>query len=304
MSGETWRRDALGSSDAPALVGVDPFRTAGDVWAEKTGRYQPPPTPESVDARQLGDVLEPLLLGAVERRLRLPRPTARRLFYRHPELPLAASVDGLALDREPPLLIEAKTAGLLGPSPLLAAYGDDRTDEVPDSVVVQVHHQLAVLDAQPELARRIGVAVVPALLGGRGFRCYVVPREQALVDELAALEADWWARYVVADVCPPAEPPSLGVLKTFRRRADAPVVLLDEQTVGDWLAARDALRAAETAEETAKRRIILALGDGELGACSLGRVSYKASARSEYTVAAQTVRALRFSPAKRAGKGA
>lgn len=33
----TDRRTYIGSTDAPAIVGVHPYRTPWDVWADKTG---------------------------------------------------------------------------------------------------------------------------------------------------------------------------------------------------------------------------------------------------------------------------
>jgi predicted phage-related endonuclease len=287
MADAPWRIDSLGASDAPAIVGVDPFKNAADVWAIKTRRLSVDDA--DGDATALGQAIAPVLLATVERRLGVS--LASELFYRHPDAPLAATIDGLALDAG--VLVEAKSCALLGPSRLLAAYGDDGTDEVPDSVLVQVHHQLAVLDAQPDLPP-IRTIVVPALLGGRGLRVYRLVRDQALIDELVALETDWWQRHVVADRCPPDEPPSLPTLRALVRRPELPAVPLDPATVAAWLQTKEELKTATAAEETARRQVLAALGDGERGTCALGRVSYTATARAAYQVAAQTVRTLRF----------
>jgi predicted phage-related endonuclease len=295
MTGDTpWRNDTLGASDAAAVVGVDPFRGPGDVWAEKTGRLPADDADRDAgDAAALGQAIAPVLLATVERRLRVS--LARELFYRHPDAPLAATIDGIALDAG--VLVEAKTCGLLGPSPLLAAYGDDGTDQVPDSVLIQVQHQLAVLDAQPDVPP-IRTIVVPALLGGRGLRVYRLVRDQALVDELVALETDWWQRHVVADSYPRDDLPSLPTLRALRRRADLPAVPLDPPTVAAWLQAKEELKAATAAEEVARRHVLAALGDAERGVCAAGRLSYFAHERAAYTVAAQKVRTLRFTAAR------
>src|SRR5262245_53012054 len=171
MSDLLWRRDVLGASDAPAVVGVDPWRTAGDLWAEKTGRLPVEDAAEHpIGPRALGTALEPLLLRAAAQRLGVP--LAPQVWCRHPTLPLGASVDGLALTT-PPVLVEAKTCGILNrPAQLLTAYGDDETDEVPESVLIQVTHALVVLATRPDLPP-IRDALVVALLGdGRGLRFY------------------------------------------------------------------------------------------------------------------------------------
>jgi len=296
-----WRRTALGASDAPALVGVDPYRSAGDVWAEKTGRYVHQ-ADDAGDAAKIGSALEPVLLDIVQ--ARLGRLLARQVFYRHPELPLAASVDGVALDGDPGVLVEAKTAGLLSASaPLVAAYGDEGSDEVPQSVTIQVAHQLAVLDAQPDVPHVTDV-FVPALLGGRGFHCYHLRRDDDLMAELVQWETEWWERHVVGDRCPPDDPPSLPVLRAFRRRADAPAVPLDEATVAAWLAARDAKRQAEDAEDAARRNLVVLLDDAEAGECALGRVSYRAAHYAEHLVKAHDRRTLRFHAPRATGRAA
>jgi predicted phage-related endonuclease len=291
MTDYAWRRDALGGSDAAALVGVDHYKTAGDIWAEKTGRVPiQDGDPTGLDARVLGSTLEPLLLDALERRLN--RTMARQVWYRHPSAPMACSVDGIALDA-PAFLADSKTAGLLGPaSPLLSAYGDDGTDDVPESVAIQVHHSFAVLDAQPDVPR-ITEAWIPALLGGRGFRCYRIVRDDALVRELLNLEADWWDRYVVGDCCPPDDPPSLPTLRAMRRRAEIPARALDPVLVGEWLQAKAVKQQAEQFEETCRRFVVANLGDGEVGDCVHGHVTYFESNRAGYTVKPTRVRTLR-----------
>src|SRR5262249_57489801 len=95
-----------------------------------------------------GRAPEPLLLTAAERRLGVP--LARQVWYRHPTAPLGVSVDGLALELPTPVLVEAKTCGIVNrPSVLLHAYGDAESDEVPESVLIQIHPPLTVPTAHP-----------------------------------------------------------------------------------------------------------------------------------------------------------
>jgi predicted phage-related endonuclease len=301
MSDQPWRQDALGASDAPALVGVDHWRTAGDVWAEKTGRLpagEDPSTRGSLDVRALGSAIEPMLLDVATHRLGL-RDVSRQVWYQHPEHPLACSVDGLdvATPKFPGgVLLEAKTVGLLGWSPTIDEYGEPGTDEVPEAVNVQVHHCFAVLDAQPHL-QPVRLAFVVALLGGRGVQLYRIERDDQLVTELLAHEVEWWNDHVLTDRCPPAELPSLQTLKRLRRQPDAPAVPVDPDTVQLWLDTKAARKNAEKAEEEAHRLVLMALGDSEQGRCSLGTLTYRATHRAAYEVPAQTVRTLRFKAA-------
>ena len=285
-----WRRDTLGGSDAPALVGVDPFKTAGDIWCEKTGRLPVFPDEDSpLDPRSLGKAIGPLLVAYAAR----GRPVAPEVWYQHPSAPMACSVDGLCVDDG--LLIEAKTTGLLGhiPEQYAHAYGEDGTDEVPEAVQVQVHHAFAVLDAQPNLPP-IRMALVPALIGGRGIRCYRIERNDALVADLVHLERAWWEDYVVADRCPADDPPSLETLRHMLRRSDAPPRVVDTTFVAEWLQAKAILKRATENEETLRRLILAELGDAEVGECDLGRLTYRPVHRAAYMVAASVYRSLRF----------
>jgi predicted phage-related endonuclease len=289
-----WRRDALGSSDAPAILGIDPWRTPGDVWAEKTGRL--PAVDQDDEPQAFGKALEPVLLTRAERRLRVP--VARQVWYHHPDAPLACSVDGLALMADPPVLLEAKTCGLLNrPASLLAAYGDNETDEVPPSVLVQVTHQFVVLNAQPDLPP-IQDALVCALLGdGRGFRFYWLRFDRDLGAELLEDERTFWERHVLEDRRPP-DAPSLETLKRMTRRPELAAVPVDPDAVAAWLRAKQERDRAEKAEEALKRDVIAALGDAEAGVCALGTMTYRAVERKGYTVDPQTVRQFRFKATK------
>jgi predicted phage-related endonuclease len=290
-----WRRDVLGASDAPAIVGVDPFRTAGDLWAEKTGRIASGGEEDRspVNPRALGSALEPLLLHAAG--LELGVPLAQQVWYRHPDAPLGCSVDGIALDATPPTLVEAKTCGILNrPARLLADYGDDGTDEIPDSVLIQVHHELIVLAQQPNLPPIRDVLVMALLGDGRGLRRYRVRFDPALAEELLGAELRFWQDHVVADQPPRDEPPSLATLKAWRRRPELPAVPIDRVIMSEWLEARAVAKQAAQNEETIRRMLLAELGDAEAGVCEHGRITYLANERKGYSVAPATVRTLRY----------
>jgi len=301
MGNEPWRRDCIGSSDAPAIAGEDPFRTAGDVWAEKTGRIPASDSEENgshatLSPLSLGSVIGPLLVNYAARMI--DRPVAGEVWYRHPTAPLACSVDGISLD-EPGVLIEAKTTGIIAPVPpqYASAYGEDGTDEVPYSVTIQVHHAFAVLEAQPNIPP-IRQALVPVLIGGRGVRCYRIQRDEKLVRDLYALETVWWEDYVVGDRCPPDDPPSLATLKRFERQPDLTPVRLDPVYVAELMQATDVHKQAGQNKEYLQRLVLTQLGDAELGECEIEgvpyRVTYKPTHRVGYFVEPTTFRTLRI----------
>ena len=55
----------IGGSEAGAVCGVDPFRSAVRVWLEKTGRAEPV---EDTEAMAWGRALEPVIVAELKRR--------------------------------------------------------------------------------------------------------------------------------------------------------------------------------------------------------------------------------------------
>jgi predicted phage-related endonuclease len=290
------RQRYLGSSDAPALAGVDPFgRNQVDVWLDKTGRLEPrrQPRGEMNSPRIVGTYLEPSILSWVEDVLKVR--LARDQFKVHANGIMCANFDALALAATPPAVVEAKTAGMFGKPSYFDDFGEPGTDEVPDHVLVQVHHQLAVAETQNDLPQ-IDLVLVPVLLVSRGFVLYRVPRNQELVESIVQLEEDFWGRYVATNT----EPPDLPSLDSVRRILRKPglTVEVERALVDGWLWAKEGRKLAEEQEEKAAASLLAALGEAESGTCEAGSVTYKQQTRKAYEVPESTFRVLRFSKPK------
>ena len=99
------RMNRLGASDMSAILGLNKYATAADVWALKTGRVLPFGGNE---ATRLGDALEPVILDHAEADLddtlkRNVEVTATGCAF-----PMVATLDGQSSAGLP---VEAKTAG-------------------------------------------------------------------------------------------------------------------------------------------------------------------------------------------------
>jgi len=151
------RRNHIGASDMAAIMGLSPWRTPYDVWAEKTGRLVDEADPDN-EVMALGTLLE---TGVLDFAGSVLGPIRRNQFRKHPSLPIGGHLDAIRVGTNEP--VEAKTAGLLGP--LREPWGDEGTDHVPDRILIQVHTQCLAL-APVEVER----AYVAALLGGQGLR--------------------------------------------------------------------------------------------------------------------------------------
>lgn len=171
------RRHGIGGSDVAAMMGLSPYRTPYETWAEKSGLIESPDISDKPSV-MWGNILEPVI-GDHYKSLH-PDRTVKRLnaVCRSKERPWAqASLDYEVKD--PDLgwgILEIKTAG---------ARSADQWDEgVPLYYLTQVTHYMSVT-GRP-------FADVAVLIGGNDYREYRVMRDEddiRAVDE--AVDAFW-----------------------------------------------------------------------------------------------------------------
>ncbi len=246
------RRHAIGSSDAPSVVGVDPFKTAYETWASKALDLMPAAEDPS-EALEIGNMVEEGLVAWAEREI--GRPVLRGVSLSLlPGLPLACNLDGITEDRT--VLVEAKSSSY---DP--GSFGEQQTDAVPDRIIVQVHQAMIV---EP----RIQLALVPVLTvhAGRLRRAmFRVERNNDLAEILLGKLVDFWHRYVETKTPPPLEgPPPLEILKRIRRQPGS-VAIVPAELVNGWDEARQIRLAAEKEEQARFAAVLAEMGDAEAG---------------------------------------
>jgi predicted phage-related endonuclease len=230
------RRIGLGASEAGGVLGVSPYMTASDVWLDKVGLgVGRADSPAMTAGRQLERPI--LRMAGVAATIPFHHNGQTFAHPRWPEVPLFATPDGFGPRRR--VLAEVKLVG--------HRYAD-WSDGPPEYVRAQVAVQLACI---PGASR----AVVAALIGS-DLRTYTVERDPAAEDKLVNDLVDWWYRYVVPEVAPPAETPAsawrlmkaTAAVEGRQTRIAAP----DEQRLGAELLAN--IRA--TAELEARADVI------------------------------------------------
>ncbi len=246
------RRSGIGGTDAAAILGQSKYRTALDVWLEKTRD----------PARQ-----EKALTGAMDWGTRLEAPiadayadrTGRTLWnpeglVRHPEHPfIIGSPDRLVEGERRG--VEIKTAGHFA----AADFGEPGTDEVPLGYLVQCVHYMAItgFDAW-DLA---------VLIGGQDFRVYTIRRDVELEQRILARLVDWWHTHVVAGERPPLDATDSTTEYLSRRypRSTGEALLPATQDAEVWARrlslARTARKDAELEEVLAENNLKDLIGD-------------------------------------------
>ena len=275
MPREEWlniRRKGIGSSDAAAAVGLNPYKSALELWMEKTGR-DVALARDDVDDESTptywGNILEPIVALHYARRSghRVRRINA---VLQHPDPKLdwmLANIDREVIGSNEVQILECKTAGINGVR--LWKGG------VPEYVRIQVMHQLAVTGKQ--------AADVAVLLGGQNLEIHRIERDEADIQDLIEKERQFW-HYVVMDTPPPADgsPSSDRALRTLHPNDDGQRLDFrhDAQlsaTFQELLEVREVIAAQEKRESTLKQTLQQAMGDASLAMFELGSVSWKKS---------------------------
>lgn len=261
------RTKYIGSSDIPAILGVDKYRNASDVWLAKTGRLELSET----DSRpaDLGNRLEQPLVQIVADQLEQPVEFDRRW---HRAEVLSAQTDGWLIDAERP--IEAKALGLFNPMFDTSEWGREGTDEVPFRILAQVSFSLLVTGAD--------LAYVSALLGGGlGHRVYEIPRHEGLIAEIEDRALTFWHDHVLADV-KPAEVPSIATVREVTREPGR-AVEIPEDMPDRWEAIADQEKLIRDAKDRLKAEILDAMGDAEQGVTPFGSFTFTPDKRGRRT---------------------
>jgi putative phage-type endonuclease len=192
------RRQGIGGSDAPALVGADPHHTAWQVWLDKVGRGDDTLTEDQAEWIEFGHEMEAVIARVWARREHIPGRVSRCGMLAHPGRPwMRVNVDRLVSDCGAglgPCLLECKNR-TAWQSAQWSRTGN--TDEVPDAPVIQVQHALMVTGrSHGHLA---------AVIGGNQLRSYVIPADEILQKTLAE-EEDWfWHQHVLTGEPPPID---------------------------------------------------------------------------------------------------
>lgn len=277
------RRNAIGASDVAAILGLNPWCSAWDVWASKRGIVE---DWEGSEATDLGNKFERVVLDVAEKDLGELRRNVR---IKHPSLPVAATLDAQVVSSTEP--VEGKTTGLVGP--VYGEWGDKGSDVVPETYLVQAHTQLLCVPSA-------SVCHVYALIGGRGVVPYAVPRSDSTCEMLGNILSDWWHKHVINGVEPSRELASFEVVKRLRKVPNKIIVMPEglDDLVDKRAILKEEIKEREEQIEQIEKTLLLDLGDAEEGVFMSGRsISYYQQHRKGFTVEPSDFRVMRIKKA-------
>lgn len=196
------RKTYIGGSDIGAIVGINKYKTALDIYLDKTGEDI---HEDSNSAMRWGNLLEDSIAKAYA------EDTGQFVYeeknvIRHEKYPfLAANIDRWVGDKPYILvdrwvdnkkyILECKTAGLM----MAKEWGEVGTDQVPESYLCQVAWYSAITGVP-----KVDIAV---LIGGSDFRIYTYMKNQEFEDKLITIGKNFWLNHVQKRI--PPEPSNL-----------------------------------------------------------------------------------------------
>ena len=277
------RRTGIGGSDAAAIMGVSPWRSAYALWAEKTGLAPVEDTEES-EAMEWGRRLEPLVAE------KFSEVTGRQIapgagIVRHPrhEFMLATLDFNQQCPERGPGVLECKTLGFF--------RSDEWNEEPPLHYQIQVQHYLAVT------GREWGSFA--ALIGGQRFVWCDVPRNDGFISALEEECAAFWERVKLGDPPPiDGSRSTAAALKRLYPKDSGQTIVLPAEASA-W---HDEIETAKAEIDrwteirlAAENKLKAAIGDATEAYVPGGpRWTYKLQRKKETTQAACEYRVLRL----------
>ena len=294
MSREDWlkaRRQGIGGSEAAAVCGVNPYRSAMSVYLDKIGAEVQTEEPEAAERMYWGTALEDVVArhyaevnGVKVRKVNYILIDEARPF-------MLANLDREVINSAERWGYEGKTTDARN-----AAAWDG--EAVPVPYVYQVQHYMSVTGL-----RFFDVA---CLIGGNQYVQRRIERDEELIRFIRDKEAEFWL--MVETRTPPAWDGSADgwrLLKELHPTAEGgkeialPETL--EETVRQYMELErrrkyfaDEAKEVEKLRDAYKQEICAALGDAERGYLPGFEVSYKTTLRKGYTTQDKEVRTFRI----------
>ena len=179
------RKNYLGGTDLGAIAGLNPYRTALDVYLDKTSDDI---REETSPAMRWGTLLEDAVAKEYAEVTGYNLEVEPNVLY-HPEYKfLGANIDRWADNKKH--VLECKTAGFTRSK----EWGEEGTDQIPESYLVQVAYYAAICDVP-----KVDIAV---LIGGQDFRIYTYHRNTVLEDKLIKIACNFWYNHIEKRIPP------------------------------------------------------------------------------------------------------
>lgn len=186
-----WRRKGIGGSEAGAILGVSPYKTARDVYFEKLGRVPDAEEEKNWVALEVGNRLEELVALIFSKKTGY-RVWQEKVMYQHPLYPfMIADIDYFfEMDDGTIGILECKTSNI---------YNKDKwdNDSVPYHYEMQCRHYMAV--------KNLNISCCACLFSNSedDFVYRFIERDPDIEEAMIEEEGSFWCDHVMKGIEPP-----------------------------------------------------------------------------------------------------
>lgn len=264
---ENWlqyRKHGIGGSDAGAVCGLNPYRTAMQVYYDKASDEIEDIDNEAMrQGRELEEYVARRFCEASGKKVR----RANAMYYDEKNPFMLADVDRMIVGENAGL--ECKTA-----SPFMADHWKD--GNIPVSYQIQCYHYMAVCNAD--------AWYIAVLIYGKEFKYHRIDRDDDIIANLIQIEKEFWNNHIIPKIIPApdgSKTADLAIAERFKvsHGFTIPLAGFDER-----LRRRQELLEVMDHMEKEKRQIDqelkIYLGDAETAENEHYRVSWKNISRS------------------------
>lgn len=242
------RKNHIGSSDVGAILGIDPYRSASDVYLEKTQNILK--QDEDSDAIDIGNSLERPLVEWAGKMTGIEVEFDIRIA--HEDGIMACNLDGRGMGEHCKIGFEAKTTSNN------KEWGDPGTDQVPERVIAQAHQQMYTANLE--------IVYVPVFMPkfDRLRRdLYRIERNDDLVKAIVTECHRFWIDNVVKRIPPSDFMPSISLLSRLQRTPGS-LMEVPSEVVARYEKAQEIFDKADKLVKSTKAQLLLLGGDAEI----------------------------------------
>ena len=269
MNHEQWlesRKKSIGASEIASVLGLNKYKSAYTLWAEKCGLVEP--VNETIPMR-VGHALEPLIARLYEEQTGRPlTDPGDYAITAHPEYPfLTATCDRLVMDGP---LVERVVE--------LKSMNERAAAELAEDAAIahqcQLQQQMAVTGA--------ALGDIAVLVGNRELRVFEYARNDRFIETVLIPQAVHFWKHVETQT-PPEVDESLSTADTLKKLHPADtgeIVGVDENLVASYLRVSAQIKELESEKQLWENRLRAAIGDATFGEADGYQVSLKTQGKS------------------------
>ena len=269
-SKEEWlalrRKLGIGGSDSASVIGLNPYKGAYTLWAEKTGKI---PEFEGNLTTEVGSFLEEFVAQLFTRETGKKVRRKNRILV-NDDYPFAfADVDRMVVGEK--ALLEIKTTNSF---PVIKKI---RNKEYPEQWYAQMTHYLAVSGLEK--------AYLAVLIECRDFKIFELDRDEAEISALMGEEEKFWSM-VQTNTPPPADglKSTSDTLSALYPESNTDNVnLYSYQTeLARYMELSEQIKSLEAAKDEAANKVKAFLGEAGNGESDRYKVSWTSSERRSF----------------------